>query len=485
METVNSIYQLGRVYLKDESTERSSFYVINEQNTGGASMPNVPRQNVLRFRIDDLNSYLLLSRSYLQLRVKVLQSDGVTNLLNGDAGYLAALKNGLHSIFRRAILRINGQSINEYSDYHYYKQDLESLMANAEWKKNMGSLLKYDDPNENLDFDPIAAANINDVANTPNFLGIQQLSDTINNVIGTLDKKPCYIKRVSRSANSREVVANIPLHVLFSFLKAYDRVIRGVSVEMEFELATDTIMIDGSHAGKLAWVGQGATLFVNRVVPSMRVRNELNAMISKGYSLNGFAFEDVLVYKSPTVTDGQGQQDWRIATTVSRPTKVYVAFVQQGREATSTLTSSAYDIAGLQSVQLFVNGQPVPDLRYELNFPPTVADLYNPAVDGLKDKRDRTRAYMDLLASVGQTTSSTTSDLMNSFMSYDNWIHNFPVICFDVSNNLPADTAFTGATELLLRYLHTEGPVQAIAWVYHEKLADIKFTSTESSIVIS
>lgn len=507
METIDPIYQLGRVAVKDESTERSSFYVVNELNTSGAAIPAA--QKVLRFRIDDLNSYLVLSRSYLQLRCAVTYAAAVNSGAGPSLLQRVAIKNGLHSIFRRAVLRINGQSVNEFSDYHYNKQELESILASLETKRTLGSAMGYFDPTEPIQTssglaDPtvVTAAGVMGFDRKLNFSGMEFLSHDSTGAPGlplaaaTTAHYTSFLKRVARStpiqdnsAAGAEVVACVPLHVLFPFLKAYDRVMRGMSIEMEFELCDQTQLIEGNAvqaAGStFGWSqsGPSATLFVKRVVPSLRVRNELNAMITKGYSLNGFSYEDVQLYKFPITA--AGQVDWRITTTVSRPTRIFVAKQLQARNTQSDHQSGCFDAEGMTAIQLFCNGQPVPDLRYEVNFPQTKAELVSGA--GGQDRRDRMRAYLNFLEQIGQDQSSVTSDLLGNGVSYDSWVHNFPVFVFDVSRNLPQDTAFTGATELLVRFstLAGIGASDMIAWVYHEKLADIKFTSTESSIVIS
>jgi len=430
----------------------------------------------LRFRIDDLNSYILLSRSYLQLRMKIKDVPGDNTATAPVSSNERAFKNGLHTIFRRANLKINGQNVNDYSDYHYWKQDLEKLFMSKEARRTIGSSMGYYDNGDADHVHSTVGYGEDNVAGEKTFAFRSLLANPIDGSI----------------AHGKEVIANIPLHYLFSFLKAYDRVMRGMSIEIELELVNDPNIIESVLAANALtgwdWAGQGANLLVKRVVPSLRVRSSLNDAISKGFALNGFSYEDVAIYRNDM---GAGSQDWRISSSVSRPTRVFVAFQRKNRLDLYESPSDKFDVAGVQSTQLFINGQPIPDLRYEVNFPELNTHFDTggvPATEQSADKRDRTRAYMNFIALSGLDESNLTSDLLSSSVSLHNWQRETPIYSFDVANNLPADTAFTGATELLLKYNSlgsTPANYNVICWVYHEKLADIKFTSTESSIVIS
>ena len=489
METINPIYNLGRVAVKDESTEKMCFYEVPELQTNGSSMPQT--QRTLRFRIDDLNSYLVPSRSYIQLSYRLNNNDNVTPL---DATQIATLKNNGFGIFRRAVFRMNNQAINSYSDYNYHKADLEVLFKSNEWKHSMGSLCGVRDTLSDNDgwFNPtdaLIASNEGLVYTTQQF---RKLNPYFNKSHRT---------GVASHGISRENTLNIPLHALFPFLSAYDRVVRGVQMEIELELADETIIIEQSTGvnAKFSWSGRGAILFVKKVVPSLAVRNELNNAITRGFSLKGFSFEDVEVYRNSIANNASGSLDWRISTTISRPTKVFIAF-QDAEVLTDKRKSVSYFTGcGVQEIQLFVNGQPIPDLRYEVN----LSDDYDTPAENtdatfasgnyinlltMPVQRDMSRAYNNLLSLTGQDMSSVSSDLNQRVMSYDDWRGKYLVYPFDVSNNLPQDTAFTGASEILVRFRLNTTYGQArhiIAWVYHEKLADINLTSTESSIVIS
>lgn len=485
METINPIYNLGRVAVKDESTERTSYYEVREQQQNVLKGSN---QKTLRFRIDDLNSYILLSRSYLQLSLKITKANGadLDPLDTGGHDQKTAFKNGLNSIFERAVLKINGQSVNDFSQWHWHKQNLENVFQTREWKKSMGELMHYYDTTETME--------VGDVGNTlvlnniaadgtgQGYLGTQR--DELNPATNL-----AYRRRVASARVSNVLTGVIPLHNLFPFLKAYDRVMRGMQIEIEFGVVDDALLIErptGPQDYKWQWVGDGAKLFVKRVVPSLRVRSSLNDAISKGFSLNGFSFEDVMVYRYSQAGALNGTNDWRISTTVSRPTRVFVAFQNNDRRDMDGL-SEFYNTNDVESVQLFINGQPIPDLKYDVEFPASVAGVNsNSLVVDTAEHKDRLRAYMNLLALSNMDASPLTDELQNPCISRNDWLNKYPIFAFDVANNLPADTAFTGASEILVRYkAGANEACDVIAWVYHEKLADIKFTSTESSIVIS
>jgi len=489
METINPIYNLGRVSVKDESTEKMSFYEIAEQQTNGSTMP--AGQKTLRFRVDDLNSYLVPSRAYIQLTYQLLTAANG----NLDNTYSATLKNGANGIFRRAILRLNNQAINNYSDYVYHKADLENVFKSKEWKRSMGSICGVRDTlSDNDRADSAEADYYDNNARGHSTEQLRRLNPRLNKA---------FRDGVSQHILSSHQVVNIPLHTLFPFLSAYDRVLRGVQMEVELELADDSIIIEqgvGTTDVKFAFVDRGAIMFMKKVIPSLAVRNELNNAITRGFSLKGFSFEDVEIYRQALANTAANTNDWRISTTVSRPTKVFIAFQDAECLTEREKSVSYFTGCGLEEIQLFVNGQPIPDLRYEVKLPDdydgpgnnvssvlVATGQYN-ALLGLTVERDRTRAYNNLLSLVGQDNSSVSSDLMNPAFSYRSWINKYLIYAFDVSNNLPQDTAFTGASEILVRFRlnGTYGHARnAIAWVYHEKLADINLTSTESSIVIS
>jgi hypothetical protein len=323
---------------------------------------------------------------------------------------------------------------------------------------------------------------------------VPEIDDPITNTINDQGTDPDSnssleyrsVKQGGAGTGGRNMNFRIPLHKIFRFLSFYDKVLRSVSVEIEIELSPDTeLLVQASVGGSgtnrlvapaMAWHNAGAFLMAHRVVPSIQVRNNLNQMLSAGFK-HSMQYTDFNVYRVALNIASSGQQDVRIATTVSRPVNCFVMFQRQSRIANQDESVTRYDTGNINRISLFVNGTPNPTSEYQPNWGNQGA--------GADTRGDRVRMYNDLLQYRGLTSSKMSDRLNYGTTSYDTWVKS-PITVFSLNN--VTDTEFQGASEISVSVdRHPTGISNDYMYVVIEyiKLAQISLSNIDSQILVN
>ena len=451
---IDPIYDLSQRYAQDNSTESRNFLKIFDESTGGSNMNNNPLQQTLLFRINDLYNLLALGRSFLHFQVK-LASDAVGTVL--PAGEQQAMINGFHKSFRRCNLRFNGQPID--SEHNYLRESInimEILGRDKNFDEANGS--RYGYIPETSDYSVgFTNSGTNDPASNASYAARSSFFDngTVNNF-------------------------SVPLHKFFPFLRYFDRVLKGISVEIELELAPPSEILctrtgAATTAPVLNWHGPGATLHVERRVPSLSVRKDLEEALNKGFELNGFEYTAHSTYKQNFDGNSPGG-DFHVSTHVSKPLRVYVAFQNADRLTNTQLNSTLYDNCAIDRLSVMVNGSINPLEPYEPKW------SNNTSVDS---RSGRMRAYNDLLASQGLDVSPMSDKLNHGTISYQDWALKYPIYVIDLTN--VQDTEYTGASEIVVSFERGANaiPFNCFVCVEHMKTANIKLNNTDPQIVVA
>lgn len=455
MSVTDSIFDLSATYSEDQSIESMNFLKVFEEN----GLVNNNRR-LLKFRIDDLTSFLLLSRSYVVLQLE-LQSG--TAIPYGANTVGPAFINGLDKAFKRGSMSFNGQVVD---NYHNYMREHINVMDKLEVDRDYDasvSLARGYVPEIDT---PIGGA-------TDSGINLKELS--------AVDNKSLAYRSASLTGGAvKQNVFAVPLHRLFRFCKFYDKVLRSVQIEVELELASDEEFLCHATAGygkdpteipKWDWHNQGAFLMVPRIVPSISVRSSLNSMLSSGFK-NNLQYTDFHTYR---VLAGTERQDVRISTTISRPVKIYIGFQKQTKSGAMNENTLLYDRANIDKISVLVNGSQNPVNEYEVNMG---------AVGKVDTRGDRHRAYYDLIHSRGLSVSSMSDKLNFGTMGFNEWERN-PIYVFNLNN--VTDTQFQGSSEIAVTYERAAAGANA-SYMYviveYVKLAQISLSNTDSSVIV-
>jgi hypothetical protein len=478
---VDPLYNLSERFALDSSEESRSWLRVYEETSGGSKMNNNPVQRTLLFRVDDLQSWIALGRSYINFRCKI-----------DNAGYNATTRgkcfiNGFHKAVRRATLRFNGQTINQYHQYAREHMNIEDILSfNEDFQRSDGS---------NMGYIPEMSQPLNAQIQSGEHKLAPVVEDGILEVANPSFALRQYDQMRSANGGGREMNFSVPLHKYFAFLKTWDHTIRGVQVEVELELSDDAEILchDPTDVGgqqnnplppSFKWVGAGATLFVDRRVPALSVRNSLNQMLANGFQLNGYEFVDHVTYRK-AFDAVSGGEDFHVSTSVSKVLRIYVMCQLQERLTSSEYNNTVYDRCFVKRLSVSVNGSPSPLEAYQLEWND---DLYT-------DRRgDRKRAYNDLLKSQGLDVSPMSDKLNSGTLTYNDWRDHYPIYVIDLNNMV--DTEFVGSSEVTVNFERTApavgggaldpaGAFHMYVCIEHLRYANISLSNTDSQVVVS
>lgn len=524
---VNPVFDLAEEAFKDYSVEQIQHYRIQESLNGNRLKDqHTDQTRTIRFRIDDMNNWLNVGRSYIRFVGKLARRTGVNDdYTQDDNAGAKALANNLAACFRRATLRANGIIVENATEDKSIDVTVHDLINNdSEYAKSFGSMFGYMPQSENPGSEEgrqILDGTTSEVAGVS--LGGNRFASSIHTAGG--DKKPdgngnngnlSQLDRSLRSATklafgedsaSRKFEVLLPLNKVFHVLKAHDKVVRGIQWEIELEFEDSNKMIryspglaGGDHnVSPYFWFqDRCAELYLEKVTPRIEVRNVLNNLLLNGFK-KSINYEDVQVYKQPLGHADQAY-DWRIATTVSRPTKLYVCAKWNHRDQATYYNSQTFDYVGMKRIYVRVNGIKYPDEDYEMT-PSGTAPVLLP-------ESGHHRVVMDLMKLKGLDVSEHT-DMLNrgSLINAQNWVTHYPIYSFDLTK-YPGDALFTGSSEIMVHIERDNNnnpafsvPVQATGFpqapgvsaghqftlyavLAHEKVVELSMSQNESSIII-
>lgn len=367
MEAIYNLQDLPKLETKADPYEYRRFFdrnsgVVAQTPTEGTTT----QKNHFIFRISDINSFWLLSKAYLQLHFKIDAIDNADKPERVTAEYAGKW-------LSRAILRLGDTVIEDQTQYVYRTQEIEALGWSKQYADTVGSMMLY--KSENMDdasehvvngsrqvYLRTAIVNADTGAELKDKLIVN--ADPFD-VPGTL---PNHNRTMTRSTNN---YAMLPLVHIFQMLKVYDKVVRGLDIEIELFFADDNIKLirsafktsgddgkpetDNTHA--LYWQSYGVQLVVPRVVPPARIQAELNMQLAKGLNIN-CEFEKVNCYRT-LIPTGQNTSEWNITTATSEPTRIYL-FTRSVLSETRQRTRLRHRGVILERVDVFVNGEKMP-----------------------------------------------------------------------------------------------------------------------------
>lgn len=362
---MDSIYDITSNTTLDTKADPVEYRKFFDQTSGSSTANDLTKAH-WNFRVSDINSYWLLHRAYLMVEFDIAPLAGAPN-------ERVTLANGIGNIIDRCVLRL-GDTVVEDKPRHFYREhELDTMTWSKQYVDTVGSLMMYH-PNslQNADW---TVANRGRSAYVKPGGGVATIGDY------TLDPEAFDVPESPEGHNrlltqGRSTYAMIPLYHLFNMPKVYQRVIRGLDIELEIYTTNDNIRVirsatqdDGTASvagsatnGTFHWKNAGLTLYLPRVVPPAQEQARLNRMLAEGVAPK-IEFEKSIVHRE-SIASGNKSGEWSITTNTSTPTRIYLMLRSQASE--SDQNTPLYERqAFLSRLDLYVNGQHVPSENLE------------------------------------------------------------------------------------------------------------------------
>lgn len=360
MDSIYNLQDLPTLETKTDPIEYRKFY---DQTSGfSATSAGGPVKTHFSFRISDINSFWLLSRAYLLFEF---------NLTNVGHGTERQTVEYLGKHFDRVLLRLGDTLVEDKTKYVYRDSEVDALSWGKQYAETVGSMALYKP--ESFDTSDKRATNLSKAlyykVATAGSADFATLLERLEDSPDAFDVPGTFENHNHTATRGSKTFAMLPLVHLFNFLKVYDKVMRGLDIEIELYMAPDSVRIIRSNklstgaasvAGDNAvfnWSGPGITLMVPRVVPTPKIQAMLNMQLAKGLNVT-VPFEKSHVYRL-TIPDGAQTGEWNITTATSTPTRIYLMIRAANSETDQRLRLFARDRL-LTRVDVFVNGEKTP-----------------------------------------------------------------------------------------------------------------------------
>jgi len=480
----NEIFDYSSIELSDNDIYSQEFAILSDTFQGNNANPD---QTIFRFLYEDLESWIDIAGSFIRVRARVATKTGGTSVPTEGVTIPDA-----RILWEQVIFKLGCTEVENHSkDYWAYAQMSNKLWSNK-FTNTVGSIMglqktRYGQPG--LEFSENNYYNIN---NNPNSLfltnclppyavglgGIPALNskciDWAGNGEGQLNMLQDLVLQDPGVAPTLPPSAGdcagslfefwIPLSTVLAFSQAYPRVIKGVKFELELHKANNSISCYApdvankawtdplDHQVQMSWDRQGVQLYMRRIRANESIERSLTSRLVDGinYKIN---FENWYMDRL-NFSKNQTKVEHRIVNVGSLPTKVWTVF-QDARTMTDMGRPSwAFTIPNLTDIQLFVNGQLVPQNIIKMD----IGDVGQPNQptqigDGMPD--DHSIPYQMYLQMCG--TVQNGSPYMRNFkggsgnLTYQEWRSTCPMFCWDLGN-VAITPFFEGRAEIVIRF---------------------------------
>ena len=393
MSLIETQYELTAPTMSMRSTENAYFTEIRSDNN------SIINDTQFRLQLKNLNDYINLSKSYLEVKFKIKKGAAVAL----DAADITTLQNGLTSLFNRLVLRVNGSIVEDVNEsnmvgliksiLHYSDDYLKSVGSNGFYYKETGvgaidGLAEYTNPSGEI------------VARNANY-------------------NDGFVQRFALSKESQLVCCALPLHELFGFCSV-DRIMKNCDISLEFTKASADASVCGAVANayvemeKISW-------WCSIQKPSVQVELALNAQLAAGV-VSEWKFPFATGYESssfPALTSGR--QNFRVSTTSERP---LYAFAMLHGATQSTQLNNQVSNAGISEISVRMNGIQNPQQPYQ------------PVKNAAGEYSDFARIYSDVLDYMQKD-----SDYSNGgTLLRNDWVNMTSLFAFDLRASPPSLT---------------------------------------------
>ena len=382
--------------------------------------------NQYEFIIRNTDDWLRLYDAYVAVKFSV------------STGTNQALCNGAYSIFSRAVLRADGNVLEDVRQFplaQVVKKVMETTPNNEKSLEN--EFFYLDDTN-------------NSGANTYGANGVSQ-----SNEHGSTG----HASRITRCASANNVFCWMPVREMFSFVKSWNKVHKGIKFEMSFEKNSNNEALLCS-LGTPALTVNDISLWMPVIKPSLQQEAELITTLNNSQTLPLKWIRHQVEVSNSSTNSGQRL---RIATLASKPRRVIVGLQENGRINNNTTNSNIFDNAQLKSIYLRYNATQVPQEMIEVDYA----------------TGDWARAYLNFLKENGKE-----DPMDGSVVDYENFATCYPLYVFDLSSQ--PDKLFESGQLADLEVVYTLGASinhRVVCFIDYEREASLNLSNNRMTIV--
>ena len=371
----NPVLDLFSEPLEDLSIDSVEYHPYQPNDVG------VPATNKSRFEIThkDQDSFILYSRSYLQINCKIVKADG-TDIAGGDA---VALQNNGWSIFERAQLLIDNQVCEEV----LHPGVSSTMNALANWSQDYANT-----SGSNMGFFKDDGDGAADAATNSGFASRKTLANASNTM--------CLY---------------LPLKHAFGFAQDVDKITKGLRY---------SLVLNKNSAGNILHAAAGAPagcqlyiskiqLWVATVRPSLEMVSKIEGKLAAGYTAK-YNWRAMNMYRSPVFQETT--PSYRITTNVSNPVCVYVGIQNAATDGSQTANNQTFLSNGLTEAELRVNNVAYPREKLAMDFTAGTVDTG--------------RIYQEFLNKKNMFHDNENGSLVNMI----DFTNLYPVLTFNLEN---------------------------------------------------
>jgi len=418
--------------LIDISTDRKDWFLVYPSVTvEGQTLDAAPTD--FSFHINEGNTYILPSESYIQLQFTVTKANA--------ANVVAPANPISHCLFRSCAYYINNNEIESNKDYNQLRGLVHGLMN---YRKSF-----LDKAGQDLGWG-LDAPGTGDAINKYNVaVGNNSFAADLQDFNSGLATR--YLSRTSNAAADTYNVA-VPLSELFSFCKDIRTVYRKHQHRIDFTLNKNIHSI--LHRNGAADLGLDAIeikkmrLWLCFVEPSVDTKAKLG-MLFQNYEVPRpvkYSPYDIFWRR-----DNVASLTWQLPTLTRRPMHLYFFATNPPKAAQDGVSPTVFQHRSIRSVRFMIGGIEHPYRGLDCDF-----------TDG---EEDFERAYNMYLQCVG-TTSPEDQDVMISRKEFKN---NYPIFCFDLTNL--NEEVFAGPKNFVINAEMTAADSEFYAVIVYQQLA--------------
>jgi len=440
-----------------KDTDEYEYTEIEEVTSGGS----IPAANQPRFTFynRDVDSYHYWRKGYVRVLGKLALHNDRNAITNGS-GYVnnVALQNlGQFCKFKQAYLKIENNQVdyNENPGKITLVKCLNGLSKENKEQAEVFFFYKTTGKNYNVATGNRSYAYDDDIiipyksiikqtgaaSTNATTADLAFLVDNDNYNKGMKERRDVCLSTANNT--QKEIELYIPLALLFDFYDSHDFPFRGMKHEITLDHEPDknkyiqrgrNLNNADSHpfispSTELDFFIDKISLWVPRLKPSLQKTLELDTFLSSGEQMS-LAWKQYNYYTSSQYPGNAGSHSWRITGTASRVTRVYIFFQNSHRFNMSTgdmthLDYQKFDLPPITTISLNYNGHQYP------NFPINVKASQKLVTDQVHLKR-----LYQMYVENNRKLLPQDHD-KGILLSYEDFVFNYPLICFDLTNVEP------------------------------------------------
>lgn len=244
-------------------------------------------------------------------------------------------------------------------------------------------------------------------------------------------------RRCERSTGKQWMNVFLPLKDVFPVLENM-HVLRGVRVDVELVKHQNEARVCFGNVDCTAII-QRISLWMPRVQPSLAELAKLEEKLVSGQHLTHNYYHMELHRQTGYVATSHDNQ-FRLATTVSRPSHALIAFGLSARQSSQKLNTHQFDLGSstgyIKTLRFYVNSVQCPEQEIEISNDPL---SYRHA-----------RAINDLHQLAGKLVPGDRDS--SSLIRYEDWVNQYPIFAIDLSKLPPSALQNNATSDLRVQW---------------------------------